>query len=232
MIMKIKSKHSLGQNFLVDNDILNNIMKSIDVSSNDIIMEIGPGMGALTKRLKEISVQHIYAFEIDERMASFLNPLVDEKLTVVYNDFLKINLNDYVNKDQVIHIIANIPYYITTPIIEHIITAKVNVLDMTLMVQREVADRLTSTPGHKEYGYITAYLNYYFKINKLFNVSKKCFNPVPKVESAVIKLIKSDVHNKNIDESVLFKLLKDAFQYKRKNLKNNLQAYNRDIISS
>lgn len=228
----IKSKHSLGQNFLIDNNVLNSIIESINANSNDIIIEIGPGMGALTKRLKELPVNHIYAFEIDQRMHTFLDSLVDDKLSVIYNDFLKIHLNDYINNKQVIHIIANIPYYITTPIIEHIIDAKINVSDMVLMVQKEVADRLSSLPGHKDYGYITAYLNYYFIINKLFNVSKKCFNPVPKVESAVIKLSKRKDMKVVVNETLLNKLLKDAFQYKRKNIKNNLKAYDLNAISS
>ena len=142
---------------------------------------------------------------------------------------MKIDLNEYYKKDDNIHVIANIPYYITTPIIEKIIDSNLNILDMTLMVQKEVADRLSSKPKSSEYGYITVYLNYYFDVKKLFNVPKECFKPAPKVDSAIIQLVKKD--KVKVNEGVFFKLIKDSFKLKRKNLRNNLKEYDLDKIS-
>lgn len=228
--MEFKNKHSLGQNFLNNSLIINNIVSSVNVLENDVIIEVGPGLGYLTTELKKYG-EKVIAFEIDERTKPYLDKLIDKKTNIVYQDFMKVDLNQYVDKTTPIHIIANIPYYITTPIIEHIIDMNLNVVDMTLMVQEEVADRLSSNPGNKEYGYITAYLNYYFKINKLFNVDKRFFEPIPKVDSAVIQLVRRERKNTVQSEKNLSKFLKDAFQFKRKNLRNNLRNYDLNAIS-
>ena len=228
--MEFKNKHSLGQNFLDNSLIINNIVNSVNVSKGDIVIEIGPGLGYLTTELKKYNVV-LLAFEIDERTKPYLNKLVDDKTTIIYKDFMQVDLNEYVDKSIPIHIIANIPYYITTPIIDHIISMKLNVMDMTLMVQEEVADRLSSLPGNKEYGYITAYLNYFYKITKLFKVNRNNFNPVPNVDSAVIQLSKRNRVNKVKNELDLSNFIKDSFQFKRKNLRNNLKNYDLDKIT-
>ena len=227
--MELKSKHSLGQNFLNDGIILDKIFNSINVLDDDIIIEIGPGMGALTKYLKRLN-NKLFCFEIDLRTKPYLDKLIDDKTTIIYDDFLNINLLDYFNKKDNIHVVANIPYYITTPIIEKLINNNLNIKTMNLMVQKEVANRLASSPKNSEYGYFTAYLNYYYDVEKLFDVDKKCFNPIPKVDSAVIKLTKNIHHCDN--EELLFKLLKDAFKMKRKNIKNNLKDYDLNKIES
>ena len=144
-----KAKKSLGQNFLIDNTIINKITNSVIINDNEKIIEIGPGKGYLTKELKSFN-KDLYCFEIDQDMKSFLNSYEDDKTHIIYNDFLNINLNDYFSKEDKLHVIANIPYYITTPIIEHIIDSKLNIVDMTLMVQKEVATRLSANPGSKE----------------------------------------------------------------------------------
>ncbi|MGB4626468.1 MAG: 16S rRNA (adenine(1518)-N(6)/adenine(1519)-N(6))-dimethyltransferase RsmA, partial [Erysipelotrichaceae bacterium] len=228
--MNFKNKHSLGQNFLENDEILNNIINAVNISNNDIIVEIGPGMGSLTKKLKAFN-QQLYAFELDERTKPYLDKLVDDKTKLIFKDFLNVDLKEYIKNNERVHVIANIPYYITTPIINHILQSNINVVDMTLMVQNEVADRLASSPGCKNYGYITAYLDYYYQIKKLFVVDRKYFNPVPSVDSALIQLTKINRLNKANDENKLNILLKDAFQYKRKNLKNNLSKYNIGIIN-
>ena len=225
--MELKGKHSLGQNFLKDELVLDKIIDNVNINDNDIIIEIGPGMGALTNRLKIFNTKLI-CFEIDLRTKPYLDKLIDDNTSIIYKDFMSVNLSDYIT-DELVHVVANIPYYITTPIIEKIINSNINVLDMTLMVQKEVANRLSSKCGNSEYGYFTVYLNYYFDVVKLFDVDKKSFNPVPKVDSAVIKLIKNKKKCNN--EEVFFKLIKDAFKMKRKNLKNNLLGYNLDIVS-
>ena len=222
-----KTKKSLGQNFLIDDNVLNNIISSVDIKENDKILEVGPGIGYLTKNLKSFNTE-LTCFEIDLDTKKYLDKLVDNKTKIVYQDFMKVNLNDYYSKEDNIHVIANIPYYITTPIIEKIIESNLNILSMTLMVQKEVAERLSAKPKSSLYGYITVYLNYYFDVEKLFNVDKRCFNPIPNVDSAVIKLIKKD--KLAVKEDVFFKLIKDAFKLKRKNLKNNLREYDLDKV--
>lgn len=224
-----KTKKSLGQNFLIDTSIVDRIIKSVDVKDNEKILEVGPGIGYLTKELKSFN-SDLTCFEIDLDTKKYLDKLVDNKTKVIYKDFMKVDLNEYYKKDDKIHVIANIPYYITTPIIEKIIDSNLNILDMTLMVQKEVADRLSSKPKSSEYGYITVYLNYYFEVNKLFNVDKNCFNPAPKVDSAIIQLKKKD--KVKVNEEVFFKLIKDSFRLKRKNLRNNLREYDLDKIET
>ena len=222
-----KAKKKFGQNFLIDTNIINKIIESVSIDNNDIILEIGPGKGYLTKELKTFNSK-LYSFEIDKDMEKFLNSYEDDNTKIIYQDFLNVNLNNYFNHNDNIHVIANIPYYITTPIIEHLIDSKLNILDMTLMVQKEVAERLCANPGNKEYGYISAYLNYYYDLEKLIDVPRKSFDPIPNVDSAVIKL----KHNKKKcdNEELLFKLLKDSFKLKRKNLRNNLKAYDLNKI--
>lgn len=224
--MEIKAKKSLGQNFLQDENILKNIANSITTKTNDLIIEIGPGKGALTKYLKEKN-SFLICYEIDERMKEILKKLEDNKTKIIFNDFLQA---DIINDSQEfayenIYIIANIPYYITTPIIKKVIKQE-KLKSMTLLIQKEVAERLTAKPGSKSYGSLTVYLNYYFNINYLFNVSKYAFNPIPKVESAVVNFerIKNKISVKN--EKLFFKLINDSFKMKRKTLKNNLKEYN------
>lgn len=222
---KLIAKKSLGQNFLHDENILQKIASSIEVKENDLIIEIGPGKGALTKYL--VKKCQVVAFEIDTRMKDYLNY---NNLDVYYQDFLKVNLQEILNNYQYenLYIIANIPYYITTPIIEYIINSNINIQQMVLLVQKEVAMRFSALPGSKLYSSISVYLQYYFNIQKLFDVSNKCFSPVPKVDSAVIKFTKK---NKiSINEKLFFKLVRDSFQFKRKTLKNNLYNYNWAII--
>ena len=224
-----KTKKSLGQNFLVDTTVVDKIIKSVDVKENERILEVGPGIGYLTTKLKTFNTD-LTCFEIDLDTKKYLDKLVDDKTKVIYNDFMKVDLNEYYNKDDKIHVIANIPYYITTPIIERIIDSNLDILDMTLMVQKEVADRLSSKPKSSEYGYITVYLNYFFDVKKLFNVPKECFKPAPKVDSAIIQLKKKD--RIKVNEEVFFKLIKDSFKLKRKNLRNNLRDYDLDKINN
>ena len=224
--MEIKAKKSLGQNFLQDENILKKIANSIKTNKNDLIIEIGPGKGALTKYLKE-KESYLICYEIDERLKEILKKHEDNKTKIIFKDFLQANiLEDSKNFNyENIYIIANIPYYITTPIIKHIINLD-KLESMTLLVQKEVAERFTAIPKTKAYGSLTVYLNYYFHINYLFDVSRFAFNPVPKVESAVInfkrKKEKLDVKN----EELFFKLINDSFKMKRKTLKNNLKEYN------
>jgi 16S rRNA (adenine1518-N6/adenine1519-N6)-dimethyltransferase len=226
----MQSKHKWGQNFLNDQKVLNSILSNVNFKPNDIIMEIGPGHGVLTKELQKLGLE-VYAFEIDPDMHRYLDQLSDDKTHIIYDDFLNIDLNKYFSKKNNIHVVANIPYYITTPIIEKIINSSLNINDLILMVQEEVANRLTSKPGTKEYGYFTVYLNCFYDAIKIMSVSKNSFIPVPNVDSALIKLTKNRNYQKITNIKELQKLLKTAFTHKRKTLNNNLITYNRETIN-
>ena len=225
-------KHSLGQNFLKDKNVLAKIIDSCDVHEDDLVIEIGPGQGALTRFLKLYKCQ-LLCFEVDERVKKYLNPFLDEKTKVIYEDFMKVDLVESI-KDIPYHklyIISNLPYYITTAIIEKIISSGVEVESMVLMVQNEVADRLSSKVGSRDYGAITVKLNYFYDVSKLFFVSRKSFDPVPNVDSAVIQLNKKEHFHPIDDEKYFFQLVRDAFSMKRKNIRNNLKKYDLDIVS-
>lgn len=230
---EFKHKHSLGQNFLKDKSVLTRIIDSVDVKEDDLIIEVGPGHGALTKYLKLFHA-NLRCYEVDERVKPYLEKFLDDKTEVIFNDFLKVNLEEDVKDIEYndLYVIANLPYYITTPIIEKMIESPLNVKAMVLMVQNEVADRLSAKCGSKEYGAISVYLNYYYKVEKLFFVSRKAFDPVPKVDSAVIKLEKKDKELELINKEKFFKLVRDSFMMKRKNLRNNLKNYDLDKINN
>lgn len=226
-----KHKHSLGQNFLKDKGVLAKIVDSVDVHEDDLIIEVGPGQGALTKFLKLFHA-NLRCFEVDTRVEKYLKAFEDEKTKVIYNDFLKVNLEDEIKdiKYKDLYVIANLPYYITTPIIEKMISSPLNVKAMVLMVQNEVADRLSAKVGSKDYGAITVFLNYYYDVEKLFFVSRKAFDPVPNVDSAVIKLSKKDKELEVKDKDLFFRLIQDSFRMKRKNIRNNLKSYDLDKV--
>lgn len=226
---KFNFKKKFGQNFLSDNVVLDNIVQSIKIESNDKIVEIGPGAGALTKKLINLGCD-VTAFEIDTTLKKYLDSLECSNLKVVYNDFLNIKLEDYFNKRDKLYVVANIPYYITTPIINKFIKEDYIPEAMVLMVQKEVAERLSSKPRSSDYSAITVILNYFFDVEYLFTVGREKFYPVPNVDSAVIKLSKKSnfllVNNYKIFENLVY----DAFKQKRKNLRNNLKCYELNMI--
>ncbi len=227
--MEIKAKKSLGQNFLQDEKILQQIANSVKTNIDDLIIEIGPGTGALTKYLKQKN-SYLLCYEIDTRLKPILAKYENHKTKIIYQDFLKSNIiKDISFKYNNIYIIANIPYYITTPIIKHIINLP-NLKSVTLLVQKEVAKRLSAKPNTKDYGSLTVYLNYYFNINYLFDVKNTSFNPIPKVDSAVINFTTKPKYNL-INEEIFFKLINNSFKQKRKTLKNNLKDYNWNQIN-
>lgn len=224
--MKFDYNKSLGQNFLKDKNIINKIVDSINPSKEDLIIEIGPGAGSLTKELVK-KYSDIICFEIDTRLESTLKEINSDKLKIIFKDFLKIDLKEYIDpKYKKIYFVGNLPYYITTAIINKIIEES-NPYEITIMIQKEVALRFMAKPHTREYSSISAFLQYNFDIEKVCSVSKNCFEPIPKVDSMVIKLKRNKKVISN-NEELLYKLIKDSFKQKRKNLKNNLCNY--DLI--
>lgn len=225
--MKFNYKKSLGQNFLMDKNKINQIIESIEVGKNDLIVEIGPGAGAITKELVKKNCD-VLCFEIDIRLKDILSKIDSDKLEIVYQDYLTINLSDYIDysKYKKIIFVGNLPYYITTAIINKIIDYN-HADEIVIMVQKEVAERFMAKPNSKKYNSLSVFLQYHFNIEKVCDVSKNCFEPIPKVDSTVIKFKKSNKYKVN-NETVFYKLIKDSFTQKRKNLKNNLKSY--DLI--
>ena len=226
--MKFDYNKSLGQNFLKDNNIINKISDSINPSNNDLIIEIGPGAGALTKELVKKG-SDVICFEIDKRLESVLNEIDTNNLKVIFEDFLKVDLKKYIDKKyERLFFVGNLPYYITTAIINKIVE-ETNSYEITIMIQKEVALRFMANPHTRDYSSISVFLQYNFDIEKVCNVSKNCFEPIPKVDSMVIKL-KRNKKYKSTNEELLYKLIKDSFKQKRKNLKNNLGNYDLNKI--
>ena len=225
---KIVAKKSLGQNFLKDEQVLQRIANSFETQENDLIIEVGPGKGALTKYLVLKEGDYL-GFEIDTRMVDYLNKYISSNKKIIYEDYLKQDLSR-ISSYSHIYVVANIPYYITTPIIEYTIKS-LTVDGMTLLVQKEVAQRFSALPGSRDYGYFTVFLNHFFEIQYLFDVPPTLFDPSPKVMSSVVKLVRrTDIREVDIDSFQSF--LKKMFSQKRKTLKNNLKEYDFQVLSS
>ena len=220
-------KKKFGQNFLNDENILNKIVKESEIPEDTLVIEIGPGAGALTNKLKDVA-SNVLAYEIDLDLQNILiDKFRDTNVNIIWEDFLNRNIKEDIKnyKNKHIFVVANIPYYITTPIVEKIIDSGVDVEKIVIMVQKEVGDRFCAKPGSKEYGSISVFLNYFFNIKELFIVSKNCFTPRPNVDSVIISLEKKKENREVKDEKKLFRLIKDSFRFKRKNLRNNLKEY-------
>ena len=227
-----KFKKKFGQNFLQDNNIIKKIVGVCNTNLDDLIIEIGPGAGALTQEL--VNKAHVLAYEIDTDLKEeLINNFVDKNVEFIFDDFLNRNIKEdlaNINYNN-LYVIANLPYYITTPIINKIIEEKIDVNQMVLMVQKEVGDRFSAKIGTKDYSSITVFLNYYFDIKKEFIVNRNSFYPKPNVDSIIISFIRKNNKVNVNDEEKFFKLVKDSFVQKRKTLKNNLKAYDFEKIN-
>lgn len=226
-------KKSLGQNFLKDNNIVMGIVNSVDYKENNLAIEIGPGAGALSRELLK-RVDNAILYEIDTRLEDILNETLKEynNYEIIFGDFLDRNVKDDLKKYSYdnLYVVANLPYYVTTPIISKIIMDDIAVDEMVIMIQKEVADRLSANVGTKEYGQLTVFLNYFFDIKKVLNVSRNCFIPKPNVDSSVIRMVRRENREYLKDVNFFSKLVKDSFRFKRKTIKNNLNGYDLDII--
>ena len=219
-------KKKFGQNFLKDENIIQKIVRSADIKENSLIIEIGPGEGALTKEL--VNYGDVLAYEIDHDLEEVLTEKFKNKpVTFLFDDFLKRDIKQdlTLKKQKHLYVIANLPYYITTPIITKLIEENIPIEKMILMVQKEVGDRFSAKVGTKDYSSITVFLNYYFQVKKEFLVSRNNFYPKPNVDSVIVSFTRKEPPEKVLSESHFFGLIRDAFQYKRKNLRNNLKNY-------
>ena len=224
--MYLKPKKRLGQNFLIDKNIQNKIIHACNFRSTDTIIEIGAGRGELTQLIAQ-RVNKVYAFEIDRDLCPILkdNLINHKNVTIINKDFLKADLREYLKKsDQSIKVIGNIPYYITTPIIEYLLKYKHNIEIIFLTVQKEFALRMLSKAGSKDYGSFSCFIQYYTAPKKLFFITRTCFKPAPKVDSCFLELeIREEPPVKIEDEALLFKIIRAAFNKRRKTLRNSLK---------
>ena len=222
----MKAKKSLGQNFLIDNNVINKIIDEVSACNNDLIIEIGPGRGALTSKLKKKGC-NVIAYELDTDLSNILSKLEDDKLHVIYKDFLNSNINDDIKdiKYNNLYLVGNLPYYITSPVIMMLLESEIPVEAITVMVQKEAAQRLCAKMGTRESGAITAAVNYYGSAKLLFHVSRGSFMPAPNVDSAVIQIRPDSKYRDKIqDKALYFKVIKGAFAQRRKTLANSLSS--------
>ena len=235
----IHANKSLGQNFLINEEVINQIIEKAEIDENDLIIEIGPGLGTLTSRLLE-KAGKVICVELDDRMITILNDRFKlyNNFELIHDDILKVDLNKIINENLLennnikkIKIVANLPYYITTPIIMKLLEEKLNITSITVMIQKEVADRLIAVPGEKNAGAITYSVYYYAEAEKVLDVENNSFIPEPSVTSTVIKLnIRKEPVIQIKDEKLMFRIIKQAFMQRRKTLVNALS--NMDIFKS
>ena len=228
----IKPNKSLGQNFLINSEVVENIVQSSDITKDDMVIEIGPGLGVLTKYLLE-KAKKVVCIELDTKMVKILQDRFSEydNIEIINTDVLKINLNEIIEKNKgeirKVKVVANLPYYITTPIIMKLIEDRLDIESITVMIQKEVADRLIEIPGGKNTGAITYTIYYYCTSKKIMEVPNTSFIPEPEVTSEIIKM---DLRYKPVvdveNPQIMFRIIKSAFMQRRKTLLNALTNAN------
>lgn len=217
-----------GQNFLIDSNVLQSIIRGAEITKDDFVLEIGPGIGTMTQYLCEAARQ-VVAVEIDKMLIPILEDTLSEydNVEVINQDVLKVDIKslaDEKNNGKPIKVVANLPYYITTPIIMGLFESGVPIDSITIMVQKEVADRMQTGPGSKDYGALSLAVQYYATAKVILNVSATCFMPRPNVDSAVIKLTRHKEPTVNVaDEKLMFKIIRASFNQRRKTLVNGLK---------
>lgn len=240
---KFNFQKKYGQNFLIDTHVLDKIIDAADITGDDFVLEIGPGIGTMTQYLCE-NAREVAAVEIDRNLIPILEDTLSayDNVTVINKDILKmdiLSLSQEKNGGKPIKVVANLPYYITTPIIMGLFESQVPVESITIMVQREVADRMQVGPGTKDYGALSLAVQYYAKPEIVANVSPNCFIPRPKVGSAVIRLTRHEQPPVQVeDEKFMFRIIRASFNQRRKTLVNGLnnapdiQVPKEDIVKS
>ena len=227
-------KKNFGQNFIIDENLINSIITKSEIDNETLVIEIGPGAGSLTSKLAHVAKQ-VLCYEVDNDLESILKENVKSaNVDIIFQDFLKCDVLTDIKKYEYkkIYVVANLPYYITTPIIMKLIEDKIPVDKIVVMVQKEVGNRFKAEPNSKDYGSLSIFLQYYFSVKKIIDVSRNVFIPKPNVDSIVVEFSKKDIKYCVKDEDLFFSLVKDSFTQKRKTLRNNLKNYDLDKISN
>lgn len=229
----VKFKKKLGQNFLKDTNIVKRIVDISGVDNESLVIEVGPGGAIMTRELAN-SAKQVLAYEIDTDLIDELGKRLEgiDNVDVLFQDFLEADIaSDVRNYNyKYLYFVSNVPYYITTPIILKLIKSGLSFRNIVMMVQKEVGDRFSTSSGSREYGSITVLLNYFYDVKKEFFVSKKQFIPEPKVDSVIVSFREKKNKLDVLDFNYFEMLLKDSFQFKRKNIKNNLFKYNLSVV--
>lgn len=228
-------KKKFGQNFIIDENIIDKIVDSACIDSDTLVIEIGPGAGSLTYKLAKKAKQ-VLCYEIDTTLKDILSDTLNEynNVDITFDDFLKRDVNSDLKKYDFkkLYVVANLPYYITTPIITKIIEDEIPASKIVIMVQKEVGDRFKAEVGTKDYNSLTIYLNHYFDIKKVMIVSKNVFLPKPRIDSMVLEFNRKEKRQDIKNTGLFFKLVRDSFTQKRKTLRNNLKGYDLDKIEN
>ncbi len=221
-------KKSLGQNFLIDTNVLNRIVDHAELKENSGVIEIGPGIGALTEQLAK-RAKKVVAFEIDQRLLPILNETLEPypHVKVIHSDILKANVNHVIEEEfegfTDLMVVANLPYYVTTPIIMKLLEDQLPLRGIVVMLQKEVADRIAASPGTKEYGSLSIAIQYYTKAETVMTVPRTVFVPQPNVDSAIIRLTKREKPAAEVkNETFFFEVVRASFAQRRKTILNNL----------
>lgn len=218
-----KFSKALGQNFLIDDSVLNDIVNGADVNEEDLVIEIGPGVGTLTAQILK-RAKRVVAIELDNDLIPILMEELgdNQKFQLIHNDALKVDFNEVIGDEKSVKLVANLPYYVTTPIIAKLLKDGYNFKSLTIMIQKEVAERINAEPNCKEYGALSLLVQYYCNTSIVRNVPAKCFMPRPKVDSIVIRLDKLDTPRVGPDnEKLFFDIIRNSFNMRRKTLWNS-----------
>lgn len=221
---KFAFQKKFGQNFLIDRHVIQKIINAAEITGEDTVLEIGPGIGTMTQYLAE-NAGHVYAVEIDKNLIPILGDTLSsyDNVTVINQDILKVDIPQLIGAGKRVKVVANLPYYITTPIIMGLFENRVPADSITVMVQKEVAARMQAAPGSKDYGALSLAVQYYAAPYIVANVPSNCFMPRPGVGSAVIKLTAySEPQVRVSDEKLMFRLIRASFNQRRKTLQNGI----------
>lgn len=225
-----KFTKSLGQNFLTDDNVLKDIVYGAEVSKEDYVIEIGPGVGTLTKELLK-EAKRVTSIELDDRLIPILQEELKEydNFELIHKDALKVNYNELIGDEKSVKVVANLPYYVTTPIIVNLLNGDYNFKSLTIMIQKEVAERINAEHSTKEYGAFSLLVKYYCNTKIIRRVPPSCFIPSPKVDSIVIRLDKLDKPPVDVeDEKLFFNIIRQAFNMRRKTLWNGMKNLGMD----